>query len=84
MAARWVIIATAIAAAATASYLLMSPGQRDIGPGGSPGAVSDSSGAPQDRIDAESRDAMRDFLRQSVREETVREEGAGQSGEPDW
>ncbi len=89
MAARWVIIGTAIAAAATASYMLMSPSQRDAGLGETPRAVSDSGGAPQDRIDAESRDAMRDFLRRSVSDEAVtedsmREEAADRSGEPDW
>jgi hypothetical protein len=84
MAARWVIIGTAIAAAATASYMLMSPSQRDASPSGTPRAVSDSAGVPQDRIDAESRDAMRDFLRQSVTDDAMREEAEEKSGESDW
>ncbi len=79
MAARWLVIGTAIAAAATASYMLMSPSQRDASPGGAPQAVSDSGGVPQEQIDAESRDAMRDFLRQSAGEETQEK-----AGEPDW
>ena len=68
-AARWVVIGTALAAAATASYMLMGPSQRDASPDGAPRAVSDSGGLPQDQIDAESRAAMRDFLRQSAGEE---------------
>jgi len=59
-AARWVVIGTALAAAATALYLLAEPDA------GSPrkGAAD---GPPQDEIDAESRKAMRDFLRESAR-----------------
>jgi hypothetical protein len=83
MAARWLIIGSAIAAAATASYMLMSPNQRDVGPRGTPQAESDSIGAPQDRIDAESRDAMRDFLRQSVTDDARREEAGEKPGDPD-
>ena len=70
-AARWVVVGTALAVAATATYMLMSPGPQSSA-GDAPGAVSTPSGtpgdAPQDQIDAESRDAMRDFLKQSVRE----------------
>lgn len=72
-AARWVVIGTAIAAAATASYMLMGPGPdapRAVDPAP---AVSEAVGAanapPLDQIDAESRAAMRDFLRQSVEPE---------------
>lgn len=69
-AARWVVVGTALLAAAVAFYLLMGPG-----PAKSPGQASRpvtipkgpaSHGAPQEEIDPESRDAMRDFLRQSL------------------
>ncbi len=84
--ARWVVIGTAIAAAAGASYLLMGPGQGDPRPGDRPRAVSpsqESAGAPPlDQIDADSRAAMRDFLRQSVQEEE--QAVSGEAGGSDW
>jgi hypothetical protein len=82
MAVRWVVIGTAIAAAATASYMLMSPSQRDAGPGLKPQTATN--GSPQEQIDAESRDAMRDFLRQSVTDDAVRKEAGEEAGESDW
>ena len=64
---------TAIAAAATATYLLMGPGPDGPRPAEPPRAVSESAGVaeapPLDQIDADSRAAMRDFLRQSVQED---------------
>lgn len=66
-AARWVVVGTALVAAATAFYLLMSPG-RPSRPVTIPRGPA-SHGPPQEEIDAESRDAMRDFLRESVRED---------------
>lgn len=70
-AARWVVIGTALAAATTATYMLMGPGEQRSS-GGANRSVSEPVDpqeiAPQDQIDAESRDAMRKFLRQSVQE----------------
>ena len=85
-AVRWVVIGMAIAAAAGASYLLLGPGPSEPGQGGRPRAMSTSqataSAPPLDQIDADSRAAMRDFLRQSVQEEEppVRDE----EGSSDW
>jgi hypothetical protein len=81
-AARWVVIGTAIAAAATASYMLMGPGPdtpRGVDP--SSGIPEAASAPPQDQIDADSRAAMRDFLRQSLHEP---EEEEVEEGNSDW
>lgn len=71
-AARWVVIGTALAAATTATYMLMGPSEQKRSSGGANRSVSEPVDpreiAPQDQIDAESRDAMRKFLRQSVQE----------------
>ncbi len=82
-AARWVVIGTALVAAATAFHLLMSPagrprpvsfpqgeGPQGEGPRGDRpnGAVANGAATnapPEEQIDAESREAMRDFLRQA-------------------
>lgn len=83
-AARWVVIGTAIAAAATASYMLMGPGP-DTPRGVDPSSgISEAAGAasapPEDRIDADSRAAMREFLRQSLHEP----EEEVEEGNSDW
>lgn len=87
-AARWVVIGTALVAAATAFHLLLSPGggsrsgassrdassagpsgSADRAPGGSlSGGASEEAGPPLDEIDAESREAMRNFLRESAQD----------------
>lgn len=87
-AARWVVIATAIAAAATASYMLMGPGPDapravDPSPAGSEAAGA-ANAPPLDQIDAESRAAMRDFLRQSVQQEEQKKEEGREEGNSDW
>ncbi len=85
-AARWVVIGTAIAAAATATYMLMGPGPDAPRAGAPPGAGTDTAGAadapPLDQIDADSRAAMRDFLRRSVQEDERTPERAEE--EADW
>jgi len=68
-AARWVVIGTAIVAAATAFHLLMSPTDADRAlsvPDETRAGGANPGGAPQDEIDAASRDAMREFLRESA------------------
>ncbi len=99
--ARWVIIGTAIAAAAAATFLLMGPGPDAPRPGeharsiGSSQATSPAisgereqekaAAPPLDQIDADSRAAMRDFLRQSVQEEDPAVSGeSGKEGGSDW
>ena len=87
-AARWVVIGTSLAAAATAAYLLFGPSSQTSS-GDAPGAASTwrdgasqaPSEPPLDQIDAESRDKMRDFLRQSVRGEPP---SNGSEGKSDW
>jgi len=75
-AARWVVIGTALAAAATGTYLLMGPSPQ-TGSMGSQGSASSPakppSIVPQDQIDAESREAMREFLRQSAQDKDVKQ-----------
>ena len=81
-AARWVVIGTALVAAAIAFHMLMSPSGRSrpvsLSNRGEPDAEARSgqgpngsgpSGPPQEELDAKSRDAMRDLLRQSAQEE---------------
>ncbi|MEZ4280663.1 MAG: hypothetical protein R3F21_13775 [Myxococcota bacterium] len=86
-AARWVVIGTAIAAAAGASYLLMGPGPDEPRRGERARTPSASQAkppaAPLDQIDADSRAAMRDFLRQSVQEEEQPVSGDEEGGS-DW
>lgn len=80
-AARWVVVGTAIVAAAAAFHLLLSPdgsGRSAVdrpetarAQGTAPAstgskAVAAPSGPPQEEIDAASRDAMRSFLRESA------------------
>ncbi len=80
-AARWVVIGTALVAAAVAFHMLMSPvdpqrpvsfpDRRDAG-GEASGAQapnrSGPTGPPQEELDAESREALRDLLRQSAQD----------------
>ena len=71
-AARWVVIGTALVAAAVAFHMLMSPtgGTRAVSVSNtSESKGTGPSGPPQDEIDAESRDAMRDLLRQTAQDE---------------
>lgn len=85
-AARWVVIGTAVAAAAGASYLLLGPAPNDPRSGEGSRALSSSEeqavATPLDQIDAESRAAMRDFLRKSVQEDE-RAVSGGEGGS-DW
>lgn len=80
-AARWVVIGTALVAAAVAFHMLMSPAgdRRSVSFPERGGAGGEASGAqgpdrsgptgpPQDEIDAESREALRDLLRQSAQD----------------
>ena len=83
-AARWVVIGTAIVAAAVAFHLLLSPdgsGRRAAdrpetarSQGTAPAstgskAVAAPGGPPQEELDAASRDAMRSFLRDSAQDD---------------
>ncbi len=81
-AARWVVIGTALVAAATAFHMLMSPagrprpvsfargdGPRGDGPDGAVANGAATNAPPEEEIDAESREAMRDFLRQTAQGE---------------
>jgi hypothetical protein len=80
--ARWIVIGTALAAAAGASYLLMGPGPGDRSRA-QPASSGKAVAPPLDQIDADSRAAMRDFLRQSVQEEEQPVSGQEEGGS-DW
>lgn len=67
-AARWAVVVTALAAAALAFHLLMSPAS-EPSPTVSEQARDTFGGPPQEDIDPESREALRDFLRDSAHEE---------------
>jgi len=73
-AARWVVVGTALVAAAAAFYLLTSPDRAPRPVVIPKGPASD--GPPQEEIDPESRDARRDFLGEPLREDA-------QSARPD-